>query len=90
MFTIGVYRHQKCDLAVPGNAVGQQPKSATSSSHDVSSSMTTLQKVPCNDGEHVVQIASGTEHSALLTGNNLSKGWKCTHIKEESTMELTN
>ncbi|KAF8663889.1 hypothetical protein HU200_055227 [Digitaria exilis] len=78
LFTIGVYRHQKCDLSVPGNAAGQQPKtSATRSSHDVSSSMTTLQKVPSNDGEHVVQIASGTEHSALLAdkGSIFTWGW---------------
>ncbi|KAF8766150.1 hypothetical protein HU200_007648 [Digitaria exilis] len=78
LFIIGVYRHQKCDLPVPGNAAGQQPKtSAARSSHDVSSSMTTLQKVPHNDGEHVVQIASGTEHSALLTdrGSIFTWGW---------------
>lgn len=30
--------------------------------------MRTLEKVSCLDGERVVQIAAGAEHSALLTG----------------------
>jgi hypothetical protein len=92
-FTIGVFRHQKCDLPKSGNAVVQQSKTIAASStrdsstftldypsHDVSSapsdimfdmqtsSLLTLEKVPCIDGEQVVQIASGTEHSALVTG----------------------
>ncbi|RCV27620.1 hypothetical protein SEVIR_5G343100v4 [Setaria viridis] len=76
LFTIGVYRHQKCDHPVPGNVVGQQSKtSATSSSHDGSSSVSTLEKVPCIDGEEVVQIASGTEHSALVTGSGSVFTW---------------
>lgn len=90
LFTIGVYRHQKCDLPVSGNAVGKQTKtSAASSSHDGSSAVSTLEKVLCIDGEEVLQIASGTEHSALVTGKKLSKGWKCAH-KKKSTTELTN
>ncbi|OEL27789.1 hypothetical protein BAE44_0011193, partial [Dichanthelium oligosanthes] len=78
LFTIGVYCHQKCDLPVPGNVVGQQSKtSVPSSSHDGSSSMSTLEEVPCIDGEQVVQIASGTEHSAVVTdkGTVFTWGW---------------
>ncbi|KAL6845454.1 hypothetical protein ACP4OV_024949 [Aristida adscensionis] len=78
LFTIGVYRHQKCDLPVSGNALVQQPESsATSSAHDDSSSFSTFEKVPCTDGAHVAQIASGTEHSALVTdkGEVFTWGW---------------
>ncbi|CAO2178026.1 unnamed protein product [Urochloa humidicola] len=77
LFTIGVYRHQKCDLPVPINVVGQQSNtSATSSSHD-GSSLSSLEKIPCTDGEQVVQIASGTEHSAFVTdkGTVFTWGW---------------
>lgn len=78
LFTIGVYRHQKCDPPVSGKAAVQQSdKSATSSTHDESSSLSTLEKVPCIGGEQVVQIASGTEHSALVTdkGTVFTWGW---------------
>jgi len=76
LYTLGVYRHQKCDLPGLGNVLGQQSNTrATSSSHDRSSSLSMLEPVPFIDGEQVVQIASGTEHSALVTGKSSSKGW---------------
>ena len=82
LFTIGVYRHQKCDLPVPRNVVGQQSNtSGANSSHDSSSSLSATKKIPCIDGERVVQIASGTEHSAFVTGKSFSEGWKCAHKK---------
>ncbi|CAO2171662.1 unnamed protein product [Urochloa humidicola] len=77
LFTIGVYRHQKCDPPVPRNVVGQQSNtSATSSCHD-GSSLSSLEKIPCIDGEKVAQIASGTEHSAFVTdkGTVFTWGW---------------
>jgi secretion-regulating guanine nucleotide exchange factor len=71
LYTLGVYRHQKCDLPGSGNVLVQQSNTrATSSSHDRSSSLSMLETVPFIDGEHVVQIASGTEHSALVTGKS--------------------
>ncbi|GJN17500.1 hypothetical protein PR202_gb04573 [Eleusine coracana subsp. coracana] len=78
IFTIGVYRHQKCDIPESGNSVLQQSKPiATSTTHDETSSLSSLEKVPFIDGEHVVQIASGTEHSALVTykGTVFTWGW---------------
>ncbi|TVU34902.1 hypothetical protein EJB05_16758 [Eragrostis curvula] len=74
LFTIGVYRHQKCDLPESGNAVAHQSKTSATSK---TSSSSALEKVPCIDGEHVVQIASGTEHSALVTdeGTVFTWGW---------------
>ncbi|KAL6614392.1 hypothetical protein ACP70R_036662 [Stipagrostis hirtigluma subsp. patula] len=78
LFTIGVYRHQKCDVPVSGNAmVRQSDISAASSTNDESSSLSTLVKVSCTDGDQVVQIASGTEHSALVTdkGEVFTWGW---------------
>ncbi|KAK3162112.1 hypothetical protein QOZ80_1BG0085650 [Eleusine coracana subsp. coracana] len=78
IFTIGVYRHQKCDIPESGNSVLQQSKPiATSTTHDEASSLSSLEKVPFIDGEHVVQIASGTEHSALVTykGTVFTWGW---------------
>ncbi|WVZ68609.1 hypothetical protein U9M48_017530 [Paspalum notatum var. saurae] len=78
LYTLGVYRHQKCDLHGLGNAAGKPSNtSATSSSHDHPSSLSTLEKVPCINGERVVQIASGTEHSALVTdkGSVFTWGW---------------
>lgn len=74
LYTLGVYRHQKCDL----------PVRATSSSHDRSSSLSTLEKVPfITDRERVVQIASGTEHSTLVTGKSSSKYRICAHNKKK-------
>lgn len=71
LYTLGVYRHQKCDLPGLGNVLGQQSDTrATSSSHDRSSSLSVLETVPFLDGEQVAQIASGTEHSALVTGKS--------------------
>ena len=82
LFTIGVYRHQKCDLPVPRNVVGQESNtSGANSSHDSSSSLSAAKKIPCIDGERVVQMASGTEHSAFVTGKSFSEGWKCAHKK---------
>lgn len=78
LYTLGVYRHQKCDLPGLGNVLGQQSDTrATSSSHDCSSSLSVLETVPFLDGEQVAQIASGTEHSALVTdkGTVFTWGW---------------
>lgn len=78
LYTLGVYRHQKCDLRGAGNSLGQQSStSATSSPRDRSSSLSTLEKVPFIDGEQVVRIASGTEHSAVVTdkGTVFTWGW---------------
>lgn len=85
LYTLGVYRHQKCDLPLLGSVLGQQSNTrATSSSHDRSSSLSTLEKVPfITDGERVVQIASGTEHSALVTGKSSSKYRRFAHNKKE-------
>ncbi|PAN28177.1 hypothetical protein PAHAL_5G136400 [Panicum hallii] len=78
LFTIGVYRHQNCDLPAPRNVVGQQSNtSGASSSHDGSSSLSATKKIPSIDGEQVLQIASGTEHSAFVTdkGTVFTWGW---------------
>ncbi|KAJ1285675.1 hypothetical protein BS78_03G295300 [Paspalum vaginatum] len=76
LYNLGVYRHQKCDLHALGNAAGKPSNtSATSNSHDRPSSLSTLEKVPFIDGERVVQIASGTEHSALVTGKGSVFTW---------------
>ena len=62
--------------------MGQQSNtSGANSSHDSSSSLSATKKIPCIDGERVVQIASGTEHSAFVTGKSFSEGWKCAHKK---------
>lgn len=92
LYTLGVYRHQKCDLPGLGNVSGQQSNTrATSSSRDHSSSLSMLETVPFIDGEQVVQIASGTEHSALVTGKSFFQRLEDAHNKRKKfTMKPTN
>ncbi|XP_006644799.1 ultraviolet-B receptor UVR8 isoform X1 [Oryza brachyantha] len=78
LYTIGAYRHQKLDPHVSSSEPMQRLNPATSShDHDDSSSLSTLVKVPCVDGDQVVHIAAGTEHSALVTdkGAVFTWGW---------------
>ncbi|KAF2952591.1 ultraviolet-B receptor UVR8 isoform X1 [Oryza sativa Japonica Group] len=79
LYTIGAYRHRKLDPHVLPSAepVQRLNPATTSHSHDESSSSSTLVKVPCVDGEQVVHIAAGTEHSASVTdkGTVFTWGW---------------
>lgn len=78
LYTIGAYRHQKRETPVLENATAHQfnPTASSSNLHE-SSSLSNLVKVPSVHGEQVVQIAAGTEHSALVTdkGAVFTWGW---------------
>lgn len=76
LYTIGAYRHQKCDPTVSEDTVAQQLHlTTTSSTHHESSSVSSLAKGPSIHGEQVTRIAAGTEHSAMITDSGALYTW---------------
>ncbi|XP_020081028.1 ultraviolet-B receptor UVR8-like isoform X1 [Ananas comosus] len=75
VYMLGGYRHWAASGSHVVNPVRHQ--SVPSAPCAAVSDVRTLEKVSCLDGERVVQIAAGAEHSALLTerGKIMTWGW---------------